>query len=82
MASDAPRVDPVSKLCCNRLLAGWIKTMTDAERKALLEKMQASVKEAKKMTPEQARRRLASEGFCDESGRLSRQYGGKVAARR
>lgn len=55
--------------------------MTDKERRELLERMQASVKEAHSATPAEARQRLASEGFCDERGRLSPAYGGKASAK-
>lgn len=51
--------------------------MSEEERRALLAKMQASVEEAKNLTQEQARQRLASEGFCDDRGDLSPSYGGE-----
>jgi hypothetical protein len=56
-------------------------SMTDTERKALLEKLEASTKAARSMPSEEARRRLIDEGFCDKSGRLSTRYGGRIAAR-
>lgn len=43
--------------------------MSDEERKALLARMQASAEEAKNMSREQARKRLA-----DERRRESRQF--------
>lgn len=52
--------------------------MSDDERQALLAKMQASIEEAKRLTQEQARHRLAAEGFCDEKGELSPSYGGET----
>jgi hypothetical protein len=55
--------------------------MTEEERQALLEKMRASIEAARKMTPEQARTQLRNEGFCDDRGRLSEAYGGRLPAR-
>jgi hypothetical protein len=55
--------------------------MTESERKDILAKLRASAKEARVMTPDEARSRLASGGFCDERGRLTRSYGGKAAIR-
>jgi len=50
--------------------------MSEEERKALLERIQASTEAARRMTPDQARQRLQQEGFCDENGRLLPAYGG------
>ena len=55
--------------------------MTEEERQKLLAKLQASVDEARRLTPAQARERLKDEGFCDAQGRLSPAYGGRSAAR-
>ena len=55
--------------------------MTDAERKALLQKIRASTEAAKAMSADEARKRLIDEGLYTKSGRLSVRYGGKVAAR-
>ena len=52
--------------------------MSDEEREALLKKIQASTEEARKMTREEARKRLQTEGYCDERGRLTADYGGKA----
>ncbi len=52
--------------------------MSDEERRAILERMQTSIAEAATLTQDEARRRLAAEGFCDERGRLSPAYGGKA----
>ena len=54
--------------------------MTDHEREALLAKMRASVEQAKNLTKQQARQKLAQEGFCDAQGRLSPAYGGEQVA--
>ena len=55
--------------------------MTEEERREILAKLRASVDEAKRLTPAQARDRLKDEGFCDAKGRLSPAYGGRSAAR-
>jgi hypothetical protein len=52
--------------------------MSEDERRALLEKMQQTIAEAKTLTKEQARERLAAEGFTDQAGKLSPDYGGKA----
>jgi hypothetical protein len=49
--------------------------MSDEERQALLARMQASYEEARRMTPEQARERLAEEARRDETAFAS-AYGG------
>jgi hypothetical protein len=56
--------------------------MTEAERLALLKKIEASIEAVKSMLPEEARRRLIEEGLYDKNGRLSRRYGGgRIAAK-
>jgi hypothetical protein len=52
--------------------------MSDDERQAILRRMRDAIAEAETLTSEQARQRLAAEGFCDDHGRLSPAYGGKV----
>lgn len=56
--------------------------MSEDERQALLAKMQRTIVEAKKLTKRQARLRLAAEGFTDESGKLSANYGGQAQVSR
>lgn len=53
--------------------------MSDEERRALLEKVNASIEEVKSLTQEEARQRLAAEGFCDDHGELSPEYGGELS---
>ncbi len=55
--------------------------MNQEERIAILTKLRASVDEAKKMTPQEARGRLEAKGFVDARGKLTPAYGGRVAAR-
>lgn len=50
--------------------------MSEEERRALLETLQASTEEAKNLTKEEATRRLIDGGFLTESGKLSPSYGG------
>lgn len=50
--------------------------MSEEERRALLERMQASIEEAKKLSPEEATERLVAEGLCDAEGNLDPSYGG------
>lgn len=50
--------------------------MSEEERRALLEKMQAAAEEAKNLTKEEATRLLIQEGFLDANGKLSPSYGG------
>jgi hypothetical protein len=52
--------------------------MLEEERQALLQKINASTEEARQMTRDEATKRLHSEGFCDERGRLASAYGGKI----
>jgi hypothetical protein len=53
--------------------------MSEEERRAILERLEASIIEAQTLTQDEARRRLAAEGFCDEKGRLRPAYGGSEA---
>jgi hypothetical protein len=55
--------------------------MTDDERKSILATIAKAREKTQKMSQEQARKRLVDEGLYDENGRLSVQYGGKIAAR-
>ncbi len=55
--------------------------MSDDERRAILERMTTSIVEAATLTQDEARKRLAAEGFCDEKGRLSPAYGGKAKSK-
>jgi hypothetical protein len=54
--------------------------MSDEERREILERIKSSIAEAATLSKDEARRRLAAEGFCDERGRLSPAYGGKVSS--
>jgi hypothetical protein len=57
----------------------WRAEMSEEERRKLLRRIEASIEEAKGLTPEQAREKLAREGFCDENGQLAPAYGGLKA---
>ena len=48
--------------------------MSEDERQALLDKMRASIEEAKRMTPHQARARLDAERNRQERGSLGRLF--------
>ena len=50
--------------------------MSEEERRRLLRRIEASIEEAKVLTPEQAREKLSQEGFCDDKGQLAPAYGG------
>lgn len=50
--------------------------MSEEERRALLEKMQAAAQEAKTLSKEEATKRLIDEGFLTRQGTLSPSYGG------
>jgi hypothetical protein len=52
--------------------------MSEEERRAILEKLQQTTAEAKKLTQEEARQKLVAEGFTDQSGKLSTDYGGQA----
>jgi hypothetical protein len=54
--------------------------MTESERKLALERIARAREATRTMSREQARRRLVEEGFYNENGRLSVNYGGKAYA--
>jgi hypothetical protein len=51
--------------------------MSEEERRALLAKMEASIEEAKILTPEEAKGRLIAEGLLNDEGKLAAEYGGE-----
>lgn len=55
--------------------------MSDEERRNLLRRIEASIEQARVLTPAQAREKLSQEGFCDEKGELAPAYGGMKSER-
>lgn len=53
--------------------------MSEEERRKLLRRIEQSIEAARDLTPEEARRKLSSEGFCDDQGQLAVAYGGQKA---
>jgi hypothetical protein len=51
--------------------------VTDTDRKAIMDRLQASIAETRSMTREQARARLVAEGYLTSAGELHANYGGK-----
>ena len=54
--------------------------MTDEERKTLIARIAKKTKEAKRLSPEEAMKRLVKSGIYTEDGRLSPRYGGREVA--
>ena len=59
-----------------------VNRVDDKQRKEILARISKATKVAASMSREEARQVLISGGYYTEQGRLSAQYGGKVAHNR